>query len=137
MSRKERFPRRHRRARRMRQRRMVRRTNGESLLAMLRWFLGDGGIFAKLKLHGNTTWRPLNLAWLAFCWAWSESRNVTDALETGDRSANFRRFSYCSWRTPIATPARRLLLTRRHVMNWFTKLFKSLFYCHKIGRAHV
>ena len=36
MSRKERFPRRHRRARRMRQRRMVRPTNGESLLAMLR-----------------------------------------------------------------------------------------------------
>jgi Transposase DDE domain len=80
MSRKERFPRSSRRARRMRQRRMVRPTNGESLLAMLRWFLGDGGIFAKLKLHGNTTWRPLNLAWLAFCWAWSESRNVTDAF---------------------------------------------------------
>ena len=61
--------------RRMRQRRMVRLTNGESLLAMLRLVSRRGGIFARLKLHGNTAWRPLNLAWLGGGggWAWSES----------------------------------------------------------------
>ena len=34
-------------------------TNGESLLALLNWFLPDGGIFAHLKFHGNTRWSPL------------------------------------------------------------------------------
>lgn len=47
---------------------------------MLEWFLSDGDIFSKVKLHGNTSWLPKSLVWLALCWAWSESRNLTDAF---------------------------------------------------------
>ncbi len=55
-------------------------TNGESLLALHKWFLADRGIFAHLRFHGNTRWSPLGLASLALCWAWSDSRNLTDAF---------------------------------------------------------
>jgi Transposase DDE domain len=55
-------------------------THGDSLLTLLKWFLPDDGIFAKLKFHGNTSWLPLSLVWLGLCWAWAESRNVTDAF---------------------------------------------------------
>lgn len=54
--------------------------NKESLTAMLEWLLPDAGIFSEVKLHGNTTWLPKSLVWLALCWAWSESRNLTDAF---------------------------------------------------------
>jgi len=54
--------------------------NKESLTALLDWFLSNGGIFSEVKLHGNTSWLPKNLVWLALCWAWSESRNLTDAF---------------------------------------------------------
>jgi hypothetical protein len=56
------------------------RKNKSGLTALLEWFLPNDGIFAKVKLHGNTTWSPGNLVWLALCWAWSESRNLTDAF---------------------------------------------------------
>jgi Transposase DDE domain len=52
----------------------------EHLAGLLEWFLPDEGIFAKLKFHGNTTWSPQSLVWLAIYWAWSESRNLTDAF---------------------------------------------------------
>jgi hypothetical protein len=48
-------------------------TNKESLTVLLHWFLPDDGIFAKVKLHGNTTWSPRSLVWLALCWAWSRA----------------------------------------------------------------
>ena len=54
--------------------------NKESVAAMLEWFLSDGDIFSKVKFHGNTSWLPKSLVWLALCWAWSESRNLTDAF---------------------------------------------------------
>lgn len=44
------------------------------------WLLRDGRIFAALTFHGNTKWCPVNLVWLALCWAWSESRCLTDAF---------------------------------------------------------
>ncbi len=47
---------------------------------MLEWFLPDEGIFSKVKLPGNTSWLPRSLVWLAIFWAWSESRNLTDAF---------------------------------------------------------
>lgn len=50
------------------------------MTAMLDWFLSDGDIFSKVKFHGNTSWLPKSLVWLALCWAWSESRNLTDAF---------------------------------------------------------
>ena len=68
------------RPRRSRQQNTGEATNGESLLALLKWFLADGGIFAHLKFHGNTRWSPLGLVSLALCWAWSDSRNLTDAF---------------------------------------------------------
>jgi hypothetical protein len=48
------------------------------------WFLPDAAIFSGLALHGNATWEAVPLIWLALCWSWSESRNVTDAF-TGAR----------------------------------------------------
>jgi hypothetical protein len=55
-------------------------TNRESLAALLNWFLPDDEpIFAKLEMHGNTKWVAKHLVTLALCWAWSESRNLTDA----------------------------------------------------------
>ncbi len=80
MSRKQRSP--GKRAKRLprQSRKTLGTTNQESLTALLDWFLPDGGIFAKVKLHGNTSWSPRSLVWLALCWAWSESRNLTDAF---------------------------------------------------------
>jgi len=44
------------------------------------WFLPDDGIFSQVKFHGNIKWAPSCLVWLALCWAWSDSRNLTDAF---------------------------------------------------------
>src|SRR5688500_9474381 len=60
--------------------RNARAPHKESLTAMLEWFLSDGDIFSKVKFHGNTSWLPKSLVWLALCWTWSESRNLTDAF---------------------------------------------------------
>ena len=57
-----------------------RTTNKESLSALLRWFLPNDDIFAKLKFHGNTKWLPGSLVCLALYWSWSEARNLTDAF---------------------------------------------------------
>jgi hypothetical protein len=56
------------------------RSNGERLQELFHWFLSDGRIFSSLRRHGNTSWQPLALVWLALCWGWSESRNLTDAF---------------------------------------------------------
>ena len=80
MSRNKSFSRNYPRARRSRQRHTAGASNGERLSALLKWFIPSDSIFAKLKFHGNTTWSPLNLVWLALCWAWSESHNVTDSF---------------------------------------------------------
>ena len=55
-------------------------SNKDQLVGLLEWFLADAGIFSKVKFHGNTSWLPKNLVWLALCWAWSESKNLTDAF---------------------------------------------------------
>jgi hypothetical protein len=47
----------------------------------LKWLLPNERIFASLPLHGNTEWTPRALTWLALCWAWQETKNVTDAFE--------------------------------------------------------
>lgn len=52
----------------------------ETLAALLGWFLPDESIFANLKFHGNTTWSPGDVVWLAVFWVWSGSRNVTDGF---------------------------------------------------------
>lgn len=53
-----------------------------NLIQMVRlfdWFSPEDLIFSKMKLHGNTKWLPRRLALMAMVWAWSGSRNVTDA----------------------------------------------------------
>ena len=68
------------RAQRRRSRTSPLATNRESLVALQEQFLPDDRIFAKVKFHGNTSWAPRGLVWLALCWSWSECRNVTDAF---------------------------------------------------------
>jgi hypothetical protein len=55
-------------------------TNNECFKLLREWFLPNEDIFSKLKLHGNIKWMPTSLVWLALCWSWSESRNLTDAF---------------------------------------------------------
>lgn len=57
-----------------------RKSNSQSLFNLRQWLL-PSGIFAGLNLHGNITWSPVDLVWLVLCWAWEESKNVTDAFD--------------------------------------------------------
>jgi hypothetical protein len=54
--------------------------NLDNLKMLQEWFLGDGSIFSKIKLHGKIKWTTTFLAWLALCWGWSEARCLTDAF---------------------------------------------------------
>lgn len=54
-------------------------TNLDSLRQLADWLL-PVGIFAKLRLHGNTKWLPTHLVFLAFVWTWTEARCLTDAF---------------------------------------------------------
>lgn len=56
-------------------------TNAESLQRLCSWFLPNDGIFASIKLHGNTKWLPRCLVWLALCWALVDARHLTDAFD--------------------------------------------------------
>lgn len=55
-----------------------RKPNKKQLAGMFDWLLPDGSIFANMRMHGNTNWVPKCLVCLALCWAWSESRCLTD-----------------------------------------------------------
>lgn len=55
--------------------------NGGQLKEAVDWFLGDGQIFADLKLHGKITWQPEQLAMQALCWGWQDAKNVTDSFD--------------------------------------------------------
>ncbi len=72
-------------------------TNAEQLSSLFEWLLPRDGIFAGLKLHGNTTWLPRCLVCLAVCWAWAETRNVTDAFT--------RAVEWCGVMGYVAVPA--------------------------------
>ena len=54
--------------------------NKDHLRSMLDWLLPDDLIFSKIKFHGNSKWLPKYLVCLALLWAWTESKNVTDAF---------------------------------------------------------
>ncbi len=71
------------RARKKRSRRQAKTpaTNNQNLQALRDWFLPEDSIFSKLRFHGNSKWLPMGLVWLALCWAWCETRNVTDAFD--------------------------------------------------------
>jgi len=60
--------------------RASRRTNADWFRRLQNWLLPSDGIFAELKLHGNTGWMPRALVWLALFWSWSASPHVTDGF---------------------------------------------------------
>ena len=72
---------RKKRAKQSRRRAKTPATHNQNLQALREWFLPDDSIFSKLQFHGNSKWAPLGLVWLALCWAWCETRNVTDAFD--------------------------------------------------------
>lgn len=57
-----------------------RSTNAEQLRRLQAWLFPEDRIFARLKLHGNTTWLSRSLVWLALCWAWSDAATLTEAF---------------------------------------------------------
>ena len=83
-ARKKRAVRRNCRLRNRRRSSRRRVSHGDQLRWLGSWFLPDAEIFSNLGLHGNTTWKPLALVWLALCWSWSECRNVTDAFTAAE-----------------------------------------------------
>jgi len=63
-----------------RQRASARCSHADQVRELLQWLFPEDGIFAKFQLHGNTGWRVSGLIWLALCWSWSGSPQVTDAF---------------------------------------------------------
>lgn len=57
-------------------------SNARQFKWLMEWLLPGGRIFATLRLHGNTKWKPTALICLALCWGWAEPMNVTDAFVT-------------------------------------------------------
>jgi hypothetical protein len=57
------------------------KSNAGALDKLRQWLFPNARIFAGLKLHGNTSWLAEALVWLTLCWAWQESKNVTDAFD--------------------------------------------------------
>lgn len=53
--------------------------NGETLGSAVGWIV-DEGIFAHLKLHGNTKWLVADLVVLAVLWVWSDHATLTGAF---------------------------------------------------------
>jgi Transposase DDE domain len=68
------------RARKKQAKRNLIATNQQDLQSLRAWLFPDASIFSSLSFHGNSKWSPLNLVWLALCWAWSDKRFVTDAF---------------------------------------------------------
>jgi Transposase DDE domain len=55
-------------------------SNLQGIQGLRDWLFPDDAIFSKLPFHGNSKWVPLELVWMALCWAWSDKRFVTDAF---------------------------------------------------------
>ena len=103
-------------AQRLRRQQRTPATNNESLKVLREWFLDDG-IFSQIKLHGNIKWSPIYLVWLSLCWAWSESRNLTDAF-TGALGCCQTMFG--------STPLRTYQGFMAALVNWTPKLMLLL-----------
>ena len=48
--------------------------------ALLEWLIPDDELFIDERFHGNSKWRPEQLARQAVIWSWQDTRNVTDAF---------------------------------------------------------
>jgi hypothetical protein len=55
--------------------------NKAHFVELLSWFLPEGELFSKDEFHGNTRWRPEQLAAQALVWSWQETKHVTDAFD--------------------------------------------------------
>lgn len=55
--------------------------NKANLAELLGWLIPQGKVFIKASFHGNTKWKPEQLAKQAVLWAWQETKNVTDAFQ--------------------------------------------------------
>lgn len=62
------------------QQRRSRVPNKSALARLQKWLLPTAEIFAKLRLHGNTSWTFPSLVWLALSWSWSQCKLLTDAF---------------------------------------------------------
>jgi hypothetical protein len=58
--------------------------NGKTLRAAVAWAV-DQQIFAQLKLHGNTTWKIVDLMLLTVVWMWSNEATLTGAFVEAQR----------------------------------------------------
>jgi hypothetical protein len=67
--------------RQQRRREQRRYKNKTVLIEMLKCFVLVGELFAEEEFHGNTKWRPEQLAAQAVIWSWQETKNVTDAFD--------------------------------------------------------
>ncbi len=57
---------------------------GQLLQQALEWF-ASGSSLQDLSLHGNVTWRPVQLVMLAVLWAWSDRGTLTGAFGDAQR----------------------------------------------------
>lgn len=55
--------------------------NKTHFLQLLNWFLPEGELFSQEEFHGNTRWKPEQLAAQALIWSWQETKHVTDAFD--------------------------------------------------------
>jgi hypothetical protein len=53
--------------------------NGETLRTAVPW-IADEGVYAGLKMYGNTSWLPSDLVMLAIIWVWSAESTLTGAF---------------------------------------------------------
>lgn len=63
-----------------------RKTKGDELGQMCEWVLPTDAPLACVKRHGNATWTPRGVVFLALLWAWSEKDQLTDAFNTALKS---------------------------------------------------
>jgi len=54
--------------------------NGDTLRSAVGWAIEDK-IFAKVKFHGNVTWKAFYLILLAMVWVWSDHATLTGAFD--------------------------------------------------------
>jgi Transposase DDE domain len=62
-------------------RRRARCPNRTLVFELFRWFVPQGVLFTQDKFHGNTEWKPEQVAAQALIWSWQETKYVTDAFE--------------------------------------------------------
>lgn len=98
--------------------------HGACLAGKLRTIVPDDSIFNSIKLHGNTNWRPSQLAMLALLWAMAGSRFVTDAFSTA-ASASQSMFGS----VPVTTYQGMMNALSRWTGSFMEVLFKQLQSC--------